>query len=471
MAGRVKHGQRRFGRDLTVGSIPRHLVKFSVPLLLGNAIQVAYNIINRVWVGNLIGENAVGAVGVTMPIIFVTIGIAMGLTMATTILVSQYYGAKDHGMLKRVVDTSFGITLIIGAAFSIAGIVFGDHVLRMLGAPPENFVMASGYLKISFLSTIIIFLAFLINSILRGIGDTVTPMVFMAVGVGLNAALDPFFIGGWGPFPSHGLNGAAWASLVSQIVALIFVIRYLNKRDHMLALKMRKFVLDRHITFLIFKIGFPSIVQQSLVALGHMFISALVNSFGSAATNALGAVSPIDMVAFMPAMSISMGASALTGQNLGAKKPERVKDVFKWGTIISGSISVVISILVVIFAPVILKIFGLGKDLKAVEIGVSYLRIVGPAYVLTGVMFIVGGVINGSGHTVVTMIVSILGFWVMRVPLAWILSRTSLGTDGIWISIVASFVLATIISFVYYFSGRWKKAVIIKAPESLPIME
>jgi putative MATE family efflux protein len=462
---------RKFGRDLTVGNIPQHLLRFSVPLLLGNAIQVAYNIVNRIWVGNLVSENAVGAVGVTMPVIFVTIGIAMGLTMATTILVSQYYGAKDYAMLKRVVDTSFNITLIIGASFSIAGIIFGDHVLLMLGAPPENFAMASSYLKISFLSTIIIFFAFLINSILRGIGDTVTPMVFMAVGVGLNAVLDPFFIGGWGPFPSHGLNGAAWASFVSQIIALIFVVRYLNKRDHMLALKMRRFVLDRHITLLIFKIGLPSIVQQSLVALGHMFISAMVNSFGSSAANALGAVSPIDMVAFMPAMSMSMGASALTGQNLGAKKPERIKEVFKWATIMSGSMSIITSIVVIIFSSVILRIFGLGADQKAMEIGNNYLHIVGSAYILTGVMFIAGGVINGSGHTVVTMIISIVGFWAMRVPLSWLLSHTSLGINGIWVAVVASFALGTTISLVYYFSGRWKKAVIIKAPESLPIME
>jgi putative MATE family efflux protein len=462
---------KKFGRDLTVGNIPQHLLRFSIPLLLGNAIQVAYNIVNRIWVGNLVSENAVGAVGVSMPIIFVTIGIAMGLTMATTILISQYYGAKDYDMLKRVVDTSFNITLIIGASFSIAGIIFGDYVLQMLGAPPENFAIASSYLKISFLSTIIIFFSFLISSILRGIGDTITPMVFMAIGVGLNAVLDPFFIGGWGPFPSHGLNGAAWASFVSQVIALIFVVRYLNKKDHLLALKMRRFVLDKHITLLVFKIGFPSIVQQSLVALGHMFISALVNSFGSSATNALGAVMPIDMVAFMPAMSISMGASALTGQNLGAKKPERIKDVFKWATTMSGSISVFISIMVVLFSTYILRMFGLGADQKAMEIGNAYLHIVGASYVLTGVMFIAGGVINGSGHTVVTMIVSIVSFWAMRVPLAWFLSHTSLGIKGVWVAIVASFTLGTIITFVYYFSGRWKKAVIIKRPESLPIME
>jgi putative MATE family efflux protein len=463
--------KREYGRDLTVGNVPRHLLRFAIPMLLGNLIQIGQSIVNTIWVGHLVGENAVGAAGVTFPIIFVTIGLAMGLTMATTILVSQHYGAKNHGMVEKVVNNSFSLALIVGAILTIVGILAGDAVLGLMKAPPENFAMASSYLKISMCGTIFIFLIFAINSVLRGIGDTVTPMFFMAVGIGLNILLDPFFIGGFGPFPLHGLNGAAYATLISQAVALGTSLVYLNRKDHMVAFSFKKLILDRHMTLMIFKIGLPSIAQQTLVSMAHMFVLSLVNSFGSAATNALGAVARVDMFAFMPAMSVSMAVSALTGQNLGARKPERVGAVYKWGVIYSSSMTLAISLTAVCLSTYILRMFGLGEDLKVMDIGSSYLRIVGASYVLVGIMFVSGGVINGSGHTLVTMIISILCFWAIRVPGAWFLSKTTLGITGIWVSVAASFTVGMLMALAYYYSGRWRQTVVVRAAEVVPFIE
>ena len=349
-----------FGTDLTEGNIPRHLLRFSIPMLLGNLIQIGYSVVNTIWVGHLVGENAVGASGVSMPVLFVTIGLAMGLTMATTILVAQYFGAKDYEMLGRVVNNSFSLVLVIGATLTILGVLFGDYLLRFMKAPPENFAMASGYLKISFFSTILMFMSFLIGSILRGIGDTITPTTFMAIGVVLNAILDPFFIGGFGPFPSHGLNGAAYATILSQGVSLAVSLVYLNRKNHVIAFSPRNLIFDKRITLLIFKIGLPAIVQQTLVSLAHMLVLSIVNSFGAAATNALGAVARIDMFAFMPAMSMSVAVSTLTGQNLGAQKPERIKAIFGWGMTMTSAITIAISLMAVLFSAPILKAFGLG---------------------------------------------------------------------------------------------------------------
>jgi putative MATE family efflux protein len=463
--------KKQFGKDLTEGGIPGHLLRFSIPMLLGNLIQVGHSIVNTIWVGHLVGEDAVGAVGVSIPVLFVTIGLAMGLTMATTILISQYYGAKDHAMLGKVVHNSFSLALIVGAAMTAAGILFGDEVLRLMKAPPENFAMASSYLKISFCSTMFFFMLFAINSVLRGIGDTVTPMVFMTTGIGVNILLDPFAIGGFGPFPSHGLNGAAYATLISQFVALASSLVYLNRKDHLVAFNLRKLTLDRHITLLIFKIGLPSIIQQSLVSFGHMFILSMVNSFGSAATNALGAVARVDMFAFMPAMSVSMAVSAMTGQNIGAGKAERVKDVFKWGVVLTSCMTLAISSIAIFLSGPILRMFGLGGDLKVMEIGMTYLRIVGASYLFVGIMFVAGGVVNGAGHTMVTMVLSILSFWAIRVPGAWFLSKTSLGLTGIWISVGGSFTVGMVMSLIYYYSGRWKKAVIRKTADVVPFMD
>ena len=463
--------EKKPGKDLTVGSIPRHLVLFAVPMLLGNIMQIGYSIINTIWVGHLVGEDAVGASGVSFFVLFLLIGLVMGMSMASTILVSQYYGAKDYRMVEKVVHTSFTLALILGGILTVAAMFSCDFLLKLMDTPKENFAMASSYLKISVAGFLLMYLGFLINSILRGIGDTVTPLIFMAVGIGLNAVLDPFFIGGFGPFPLVGLDGAAYATLVSQAAALAMSFVYLHRRNHLVAFHPEKPALDPHVTSLLFKIGLPSIVQQSLVSVSSLFITTFVNAFGSAATNAFGAVVRVDMIAFMPAISMSMAVSALTGQNLGALKPERVEDVFKWGTIMTSAITSFISLVVVIFPGPILALFGLGGDAKVMEIGITYLRMVGSSYIFFGIMFISTGVINGAGHTMTTMVFSLFSLWVVRVPVSWLLSRTSLGIKGIWIAVILSFIVTMTVSLTYYRSGRWKKAIISKAPATVSFMD
>ena len=202
-----------------------------------------------------------------------------------------------------------------------------------------------------------------------------------------------------------------------------------------------------------------------------MFVSTFVNFFGAAAANAFGAVLRVDMFAFLPAMSMSMAVATLTGQNLGAGRPERVKRVFKSGVAMTSSITILISIIVVTLSRLILTMFGLGDDAKVMQIGISYLRIAGSCYIFFAIMFISNGVINGAGHTIITMIFTLLSLWLVRVPLAWFLPKTSLGITGIWISIAASFFVTMIVSLTYYFSGRWKKSTIIKTPTPVPLME
>jgi putative MATE family efflux protein len=392
----------------------------------------------------------------------------MGMSTATSILVSQYYGAGDERMVERAVGNSFVWALITGLVLTVAGILGSDTLLRLMATPPENFAMASGYLRINLVCLVFFFVGILTNFILRGIGDTVTPLAFMCIGLVANAILDPFLIGGFGPFPRLGLNGAAWATVISQGLALAASIVYLNRKEHPIAFNPKKFTLDRRITLLLFRIGLPSVVQQSLVTIGSLFIAAFVNAFGAAATNAFGAAGRIDMVVFMPALSMSMAVAALTGQNIGAGRPERVREIFKWGMVMTSAISILISLAVVCMSRLILVAFGLGGDGRVMEIGISYLRIVGSSYVLLAVMFISNGVVNGAGHTMTTMAFTLLSLWLIRVPGAWLLSQTRLGITGIWAAVVLSFVVSSIVSLAYYFSGRWRKSTIL---EEAPAIE
>ncbi len=450
----------KFGKDLTVGNIPRHLLTFSVPMLIGNALQAGYSIINTIWVGNMIGEDAVGASAVSFPIVFILIALASGVTLATTILVSQYYGAKNMKMVEKVVNNSFSLALIFGALLTVGGILSSDYLLRLMNTPESIFELASGYLKISLAGFILMYFSFLIASILRGIGDTMTPLGFMFLGTVLNAVLDPIFIIGIGPIPKLGLNGAAYASLIAQAVAFIASLVYLNRKEHFVAIDPRKFTLEKDLTFLLFKIGFPSMVQQSLVSIGNAFVTTFVNNFGAAATAAFGAASRVDSIAFMPAMSLSMAVSALTGQNLGAGKPERVKEIFKWGILMTSVITIFISIIAVTLPGPILTMFGFGSSETGYAMGIHYLKLVGSSYILFAIMFISNGVINGAGHTMTTMVFSLVSLWIIRVPLAAVLSKSSVGISGIWIAIILSFGVSMTVSLAYYFSGRWKKAVI-----------
>jgi putative MATE family efflux protein len=446
----------KYGTDLTKGSIPKHLIKFSIPMFIGNLLQTALGMTDSIWVGNMVGPDAVGAIQVSFPIQFLLIALSNGATLATTILVSQYYGAGDHEKVKKTINNSFSVALIFGAFLTIAGLLMCDTILKLMNTPPEIFAMASSYLKIILSGFIVTFLVNLITSILRGIGDTVTPLIFMAVGMVINIILDPLLIIGIGPFPKLGFDGSAYATVTSQIIGLVLALIYLNRKKHFVSIDFKALRLEGSHVIRLLKIGFPSMIQQSLISLSSVFITSMVNQFGASATTAFGASGRIEGLVFMPAMSLGLASSALTGQNLGAGNVKRVNEVFKWGVIMTAGITLTLSAFIVAFPKVLLSMFV--RQPEILEIGTTYLRTLGFAYILFAIMFISNGVINGAGRTLVTMAITITSVWLVRVPLAAILSKTELGLRGIWIAVVIGFAIGLSISLIYYFMGRWKKA-------------
>lgn len=206
------------------------------------------------------------------------------------------------------------------------------------------------------------------------------------------------------------------------------------------------------------KLGFPFAIQQVLVSLGGMFVNAMINSFGAAAVNAYGAAMRIDQLAYMPAQSLGISVSTLAGQNIGANKMDRVKEILKWGIIFTAIITAAISICTVSIPQAILSLFGFDRGSAGIEIGIQYLRIVGASYICLSVLLVVSGVFNGAGQSVVSMALALLSLWVVRLPLAYVLSKTFLGITGIWIAIDVSFFIVMSAGIIYYFSGRWKKA-------------
>jgi putative MATE family efflux protein len=450
-----------FGKDLTQGSIPRHLLSLAVPMLVANLLGTGYNIINAIWVGRLVGSDALGAVAVSFPVTFIFVGVAIGATMATTVLVSQFYGARNFSMVKKAVGTSFTLSMILAVASTVCGILASGRILRLLKTPESIFPLAEPYLQITFLGFPFLFMVFLVTSILRGLGDTKTPLYFMIAGVTVNAILDPLMIIGIGPIPKMGLNGAAWATLISSAVGLTLGVAYLRYKGSVVVTGVKFWSIDSHITKLILKIGFPSIIQQTAISFGIAVITSLVNSFGAAAAAAFGVGGRIDSVAFLPAQSIGLAVSAISGQNIGAGRYDRIPAIFKWGVLMTLGITLFFAALFLAIPEILLAPFLTEMaDPKVAEIGKGYLRIAAPPIVFFAVMFVSNGIINGAGHTLTTLIFTLIAVWGIRVPLATVLSRGSMGINGVWLSYAIGFFTTMCISLLWYRSGRWKKAVI-----------
>ncbi len=447
-----------FGTDLTTGGIPGHMIRFAMPVLLGNLLTTGYGIINAIWVGNLLGRDAVGAVAVSFPLFLGMLALTTGASIATTIMISRAYGAKNLPMIRKVVNNSASIAIFIIILIPAAGILFSGFILKALGTPDEIMPIASSYLKITFISFIFMYLSTLVVSILRGIGNTVTPMTFIIISTVINAILDPVLIMGLGPIPRLGLNGAAFATLIASSTATIAGIIYSRVKYRDLPVNPSGLSLEGYVISKIVMIGLPSFIQQILISMGYGFITVFVNSFGPPAIAAFGIAGRIDGIVAMPAMAVMMSVSALTAQNLGANKPERIKEIFKWGIIVNIPVVLSISMLCYLFPETVMKLFV--RDPEVIVNGIKYFHIVGLGYLFYTLIYVSNGVINGAGKTITTMLITLVSLCLVRIPFAGFLSRTGLGIDGIWLAIVMSLFLTAITSLLYYLSGRWKKRAI-----------
>jgi putative MATE family efflux protein len=461
---------RRPGRDLTTGSIPRHLVLFSLPMLAGSLLHMSYSIVNAIWVGRFLGKASLAAVTVGFPVLFLLMAIANGFSMGANILVSQYTGARDWAGVRRVVQSSNLMIAGLCVVLLAVGEVAIGPILDLVGTPPEVLPLAGPYMRLMLLALPAMFLISLTGGLLRGVGDSTTPLWFQTGGLLVTAILDPILMFGWLGMPRLGLVGTAVAALSTQVLALIALLAYLERRRHTVAPDLRDLSLHRPTVALIARIGFPSVLQQGLVSLGILFVVGLVNQFGEDATAALGAAGRIDQIASLPAMTFGMAISTLAGQNIGAGNYDRVRRIFWWGVLISGGTTLVLSAAVMAFPQALLSLFINRRiDPQVMAMGTSYLRLVVGCFVFFAVMFVSNGIINGAGHTLVTTGFTVIAMWLVRIPLAWWLSqRVMHRVEGVWIAMGTGFFVAMVVSVGYFLSGRWKVPVVRRGATTAP---
>ncbi len=452
----------KFGTDLTVGSIPRHLFLFSLPLLAGNFIQAAYSIVNRVWVGRYLGPDDIAAITTTMQLAFILIAVANGVTIAANILISQFVGAKNWAGVHRVVQSSVLVVGLLSLLLLGIGQLVTVPLLHAVNTPATVFPLAEGYMRLFVCTFPLIFLGFLFSFMLRGVGDSVTPLIFQSVGVVINAALDPLFMLGWLGFPRCGLNGTIYATIIAQTLTLAAFLSYLHFKKHPISPDWLHLRAEWATSKLMLTIGLPAATQQLLVSVGTSVMLLFINDYGKDATAGFGAASMIDMVAFFIAMSFSMAISSIAGQNIGAQRYDRVKQIFWWGLLFSGVLVGITSLLTVSFPNQLMNLFvDNSKEINvaAHNIGVGYLQIVGWSYIFFAVMFVCVGIINGAGHTMVTTIMTLFGLWIVRIPLAWYLSHRYHDVRAIWYALAFGFFVSMTLSLIYYLSGMWRKSI------------
>jgi putative MATE family efflux protein len=443
-------------KDLSYGNEGKLILRFAIPMLLGNVFQQLYNVVDSVIVGKYIGKVALAAVGTSGPIIFLLVSFIIGITMGFTIVVSQFFGAKQLDNVKKAIDTLYIFTFFMSIVISIGGIAMSGWIFRVIDLDPAIVPDAMIFLQIFLAGLIFLFGYNGTSAILRGLGDSKTPLYFLIGSVGLNIILDLIFV-----LVFHwGVAGVAIATVISEAVAFGAQILYLNKYHKVVKFSFTALQFDRTIFIKSIKIGLPTGFQQTFVAAGMVALYWVVNQFGVDANAAYSAAGRIDSFAAMPAMSFAVALSTFVGQNMGANRPDRVKAGLRATMIMTSVFSLLISLVTLLFGKYLMRMFT--DDPAVIDLGVHYLQIIGSTYILFSIMFVINGVLRGAGDTLIPMFISLFSLWIIRIPMAWFLShQAGMGVIGIWWSIPAGWLSGVILYYSYYRMGRWKKKVVV----------
>ncbi len=441
--------------DMTVGSIRKHIIVFSFPLLIANILQLVNLFVNRIWAGKFLGADAISAISISMIVLYMMFSLAIGLTIGTSTVISQYFGAKQEYKVGKTVALAFLLIFIIAIIMSFITMLFSSSILTLMNTPPAILEEATNYLIITAVGLVFLFEQVLIGFIFRAIGDSITPLVFSGISVVVNVALDPFLMLGIYPFPRLEVKGAAIALVISQFVAFIFALYYLQKKGKIVSLRWKNFKYDREIIKNLLKLGIPSGIQNLVISTGIGITQVFIDKFGTFAIASFAAISVMINTILYVSWSISAGVSIIAGQNMGAKNLDRVKETLKEGLIISLIFTLIISLISFFIPKLYLLIFLQKEAVEAINIGITGSKILAIPYLFMILLLIFDSLYNGVGDNFTAMIITIISIWGIRIPLIAYTSGVY-GVNGLWIGLGLSYVLSGILSYGYYKTGRWK---------------
>ena len=442
--------KRKGNTDLTEGKVWKVIVRFALPLLVGNLLQQFYNITDSIIVGQFLGKEALAAVSASFFIYYFIISLVIGVGSGTTVVISQLFGAKQYQKVQLAFSSFFIFMLVVGIILSIAGIIFAEPVFRLTNTPEEVIPQAVAYFRIYIGGTFLFVTFNSIISILRGVGESVRPMLFILITTVLNIAFDLLFILVF----KWGIEGAARATVVSQGIGMCIALAYVNNTHPLLSIKKQDMLFDWKLFKESLKIGLPTSVQQCAIALGLIALLGIVNSFGTNTLTAYGAAGKIDTIITQAVLTLSGALAAFCGQNIGAGRLDRVKKGVQFTMYTNIALGLLTFAAVYLFGNEMMRIFT--KDIDVVAIGKEYLLIIGGFFIVHGALNVYNGALRGAGDTLFPMITSLVCLWLIRIPLAYYLSSW-LGRNGIWWAIGISITIGLIVTFVYYKIGFWKR--------------
>ncbi|MBK1882109.1 MATE family efflux transporter [Luteolibacter pohnpeiensis] len=457
--------------SLTEGPILKSLVSLSLPIVFANVLQSMYQLTDTFWVGRL-GGNAVAAVSVSFPLIFLMIALGGGFTVAGSTLVAQYTGAKNSKMVNHVTSQTLMIVFFAAACLSLLGFLSSGALLRLIGVEKVILGDATTYLRVSFSGLIFLFGYFMYQSIMRGLGEVRVPLYIVSGTVLLNLLLDPLFIFGWGPIPGSGVSGAAYATIGTQSIAMLTGFCVLFSGRYGIHFRLAGFRPDFGMMKRILKLGLPASIEQSTRALGMSMMIFLVAGFGTLTVAIFGIGSRILSFVIIPALGLSMATATLVGQNIGAGNLPRANSIARLSALVAFAALTVVGILCFCFAQPLIRFF-VPSDEAVVSGAVIFLKTMALFFGLIGAQQALIGAFRGSGNTFMSMMLAIVSMWVFQFPLAYILSRhTGMGPRGIWWTYPIANFLSTAVTLAWFLQGSWqKKRITEEAPEETSVSE
>ncbi|WP_138160453.1 MATE family efflux transporter [Peptoniphilus catoniae] len=439
--------------NLTEGSILSGIIYFAIPILLTNFLQQGYNTADLMIIGKFAGKNPMAAVGATGSISNLLIGLFLGLTTGASVIVSQFYGANDRQRLHDSVHNAFAIAISGGILLSIIGIISAPKLLEMLNTPDEILPDAIVYMRIFFLGITPLLVYNMGAAILRSVGDSKRPFNFLCVSAVINVTLDFVFVAWF----KMSVIGAGTATLIAQIAAAFLVTYSLMKSERNFKLILKEINFYKSTFSKIVKIGVPTGIQSSLISLSNVLIQSKVNLFGASTMAGFAAQEKIDGFIFMSLNAIALASTTYAGQNIGARKFERLKEGIKMSMLVSVVVCLSLSILGRIFIHDLMGIFS--NDEEVIEVGVKGFRYLSTAYFIFGMSEVFGAYVRGAGYAVPPMVMSMIGMCVLRIIWVYVSLSMYFKIEMIFISYPLSWCITFVLNGLYYKFGSWRKSV------------
>ena len=447
--------------DMTVGAPWKNIALFTIPMIIGNIAQQLYNTVDSIVVGKFVGDNALAAVGSSSPIFNLLLVLFIGISVGTSVMVSQYFGAKDREQLSSTIGCCITLTAIASVIIMITGSFIVRPLLELLNTPESILDWCTSYLTVLFLGIAGVAYYNILGGVLRGLGDSFSALVYLLIATVINIVLDLWFVAGL----RLGVFGVALATAIAQSISAILCFFKLARMSDIFDMKLKYLRPTKDHSFTMIRLGLPSGLTQAIFSMAMIIVQSLTNSFGEMVIAANVIIMRVDGFAMMPNFSFGTTMTTYAGQNVGAKQYDRVTRGARQGTVMAMSVSAVITALILIFGKYLMGIFTSTTEL--VDLSVHMMRILAVGYIAMAVTQSLSGVMRGAGDTMTPMWISLFTTVAVRVPVAYGISwltRTPELPNGrsecIFISLLLSWTLGAVLTFISYRIGRWKKKAI-----------